>query len=41
MLLQHEESAFWLLVCLVENILLPKMFVDTLEGCLVSEKGRL
>ena len=37
---QDEECAFWLLVVLIEQILYPKTFSETLEGCQV-EMGAL
>ena len=37
---QDEECAFWLLVVLIEQILYPKTYSETLEGCQV-EMGAL
>ena len=38
--LQDEETAFWLMVVLLERLLYPNTYSETLEGCQVGmERG--
>jgi|LauGreSBDMM110SN_4_FD.fasta_scaffold128060_1 hypothetical protein len=36
---QDEESTFWLLVVLIERILYPNTYSETLEGCHIEMRA--